>query len=218
VRIRQYRIGFCDVANPTNERALVASLIPPSSVCSHKVPTISFHGVPITTYRQENTFDWAYCVWLAVANSFAMDFIVRKKVSLTMSYTIMDSLPFPRLRLEDARVAKLMPLVLRLLCTGPEMADYWNAMASVVGFAPVPADSTPPGYVDPEERLDSLAQIEAIVAKQIFNLSSDEVDWILETFPIVKERDIARYGDYRTKILVLEHYDSISTTLASSDG
>ena len=32
--------------------------------------------------------------WLAVANSFVMDFIVRKKVSLTMTYTIMDSLPF----------------------------------------------------------------------------------------------------------------------------
>ena len=74
-----------------------------------------------------------------------MDFIVRKKVSLTMSYTIMDSLPFPRLRLEDARVAKLMPLALRLLCTGPEMAGYWNAMASTFGVAPVPVNSRTAG-------------------------------------------------------------------------
>ena len=53
--------------------------------------------------------------------------------------------------------------------------------------------------------------------RRFSTFTSDEVDWILETFPIVKERDIARYGDYRTKLLVLEHYDSISTTPGSSN-
>ena len=119
------------MVSPSNERALVASLIPPSSICADKVPTITFHRHPIKFYSPEPELDWAYCLWLAVANSFAMDFIVRKKVSLKMSYTVMDSLPFPRLQPGDARVAKLMPIVLRLECTGPEMADYWNAMASI---------------------------------------------------------------------------------------
>jgi len=30
-------------------------------------------------------------LWIAVANSFAVDFLARKKVSLTMSYTVVDS-------------------------------------------------------------------------------------------------------------------------------
>jgi hypothetical protein len=139
-----------------------------------------------------------------------MDYIVRKKVSLTMSYTIMDSLPFPRLLREDARVAKLMPITLRLICTGPEMTNYWNAMASIAGLPRVPDNTTPPGFTDLEERLDARAQLEAIVAREVFGLSRDEVDFILDTFPIVKESDVARYGDYRTKLLVLEYYDAMT--------
>jgi hypothetical protein len=137
-----------------------------------------------------------------------MDYIVRKKVSLTMSYTVMDSLPFPRLNREDSRVARLLSIALRLICTGPEMAGYWNAMATMAGVTRVPDNSTPPGFVDPEDRLDARAKIDAIVAREIFGLSRDEVDYILETFPIVKEADIARYGDFRTKLLILEHYDA----------
>ena len=41
-RIQRYRIGFCDVASPTNERTLVAALIPPGAICGHKVPTIRY--------------------------------------------------------------------------------------------------------------------------------------------------------------------------------
>lgn len=48
----------------------------------------------------------------------------------------------------------------------------------------------------------------------MFGLSRDEVDSILETFPIVKEADINHYGDFRTKILILEHYDSSHTVKA----
>ena len=36
------------------------------------------------------------------------------------------------------------------------------------------------------------------------------MDYILETFPIVKEADITKYGDYRTKILILEDDDALA--------
>ncbi len=101
-RVKRFRIGFCDVASPTNERSLIASLIPPDSICGHKTPTITF----------EPGCEWYYLVWLAVANSMTMDFIARKKVSLTMSYTLLDSLPFPRLKASDPVVERIAPLVL----------------------------------------------------------------------------------------------------------
>ena len=41
-RWREYRIGFCDVASPTNQRVLVAALIPARTICGHKVPTVQF--------------------------------------------------------------------------------------------------------------------------------------------------------------------------------
>lgn len=93
-RIGKYRIGFCDVASPTNERTLVAALLPPGVICGDKVPTITF---------ENDAPGWQLAFWIAVANSYAMDFIARKKVSLKMSYTVVDSLPFPRLQSDDQR-------------------------------------------------------------------------------------------------------------------
>jgi len=36
------------------------------------------------------------------------------------------------------------------------------------------------------------------------------LDYILETFPIVKRKDKKRYGEYRMKRLVLEAFDRLS--------
>jgi hypothetical protein len=47
----------------------------------------------------------------------------------------------------------------------------------------------------------------------IYGISKDDVDYILETFPIVKRKDEAAYGEYRTKRLILEKYDELGRTL-----
>jgi hypothetical protein len=37
----------------------------------------------------------------------------------------------------------------------------------------------------------------------------------METFPIVKRKDEAAYGEYRTKRLILESYDAMAEAIAS---
>ena len=144
-----------------------------------------------------------------------MDFIARKKVSLKMSYTLMDSLPFPRLSIDDPRVTALAPRVLQLTCTGPEMIPFWNAMAAHGWVETVSDSAPPPGIADPEHRLQLIAEIEAIVARDIFSLTADEIDYVLETFPIVKRRDVRKYGDYRTKLLILDAYSQLDASSVS---
>ncbi len=83
-RCDHYRIGFGDVANPRNERSFTAALIPPNAICGHKVPTIRFG----------DDDDWAFLPWLAVANSFAMDWLTRSRLSspsLTFTRTVWPS-------------------------------------------------------------------------------------------------------------------------------
>ncbi len=207
-RVASYRIGFCDVASPTNERSFAAALIPPATICGHKVPTITY----------EPRFDWAYGFTLAVANSFTLDFIVRKKVSLSMTYTILDSLPVPRLPRESAVVSELMPLVLRLTCTGPEMLAYWNKMSEYGWVAPVAGEEALPGLVDEEERLRAIAEVEAIVAHDLYELTRQEVSCVMDTFPIVEKRDVQKYGSYRTKELILAAYDLRSSSAGKPPG
>jgi hypothetical protein len=198
-RLGRYRAGFCDVTSPTNERTLVAAMIPPDCACGHKVPTIGFAAKD----------EWAYLVWLAVANSFVMDFLVRKKVALSMAYTVLDSLPFPRLPPNDSVARALVPLVLRLTCCGPEMAAFWNARAAEGWCEPVAAGGSRPGAEDPDERFRLRAQIDAIVAREVYALTADELACILDTFPIVRRKDEERYGEYRTKRVILEYYAAV---------
>ena len=43
----------------------------------------------------------------------------------------------------------------------------------------------------------------------------DDVDYIMDTFPIVRRKDEAAHGEYRTKRLILERYDALSEATAS---
>jgi len=41
------------------------------------------------------------------------------------------------------------------------------------------------------------------------------VDYIMETFPVVKRKDEQHYGTYRTKELILEVYDAMADAIRS---
>ncbi len=47
------------------------------------------------------------------------------------------------------------------------------------------------------------------VSIHLYGLTREELDYIMETFPIVRRNDEERYGEYRTKRLVLEAYEAL---------
>jgi len=198
-RCDHYRIGFGDVANPRNERSFVAALIPPNAVCGHKVPTIRFGDGE----------EWAYLPWLAVANSFSMDWLTRSRLSSpTLSFTVMDNLPFPRYPEEHPLVTRLAPLVLRLTCTGSEMTAFWNSMSAKGWCQAVPEGTVPDeALVDPKSRAEARAEVDAVVAKHVFELTRNELSYVLDQFPVLERRDRKSFGTYATKDRILDWYD-----------
>ncbi|BBX24037.1 hypothetical protein MTER_34480 [Mycolicibacter terrae] len=44
----------------------------------------------------------------------------------------------------------------------------------------------------------------------LYGIDRGDADYIMETFPIVKRKDIAEHGEYRTKKLILEVYDAMA--------
>jgi hypothetical protein len=202
-RCERYRLAFGDVANPRNERSFTAALVPPRVICGHTVPTIVFDAEHV----------WGYLPWLAVANSFVMDAFTRKKLSSPhLTFSLMDSLPFPRPKLDEPWVQQVAPVVLRLVCTAPEMTAYWNAMAQH-GLCPfVPAEAVPPDALLDEASLElARAELDAIVAHDVYGLTRTELSDVLETFPVVKKRDHKAHGEYRTKRLILEAFDRLNS-------
>jgi len=85
------RAGFCDITGHANERTILASVIPARAVCGNKVPTCEFTGPDAG----------APMVWTAVANSFVVDWIARRRVSTTLNFFHLEELPFPRISSES---------------------------------------------------------------------------------------------------------------------
>ena len=44
----------------------------------------------------------------------------------------------------------------------------------------------------------------------LYGLNRDDTAHILDTFPIVRRKDIDKHGTYRTKDIILEIYDALS--------
>lgn len=193
-RVGTWRLGFCDVASPGNERSLVAALVPPGCVCGDKVPTL--------VLRDDADRDDlpAMLAWLALANSFTIDFLVRQRIGLKISYAVLDGLPFPRLAADDPTLHRLAALALRLTCTSPCTLPLWDTIAAR-GLVPARTDDRP-GLHDPELRLAALAAIEAIVA-HLYGLTPADLAHILDAFPVLRRRDERAHGEYRTKRRVL---------------
>lgn len=205
-RMYRYRIGFGDVASPTNQRSLIAALIPDHLVSGHSVPTIEFrHGTAADLM-----------LWLGVANSFAMDFLVRPKVSLHMSYTIMDSLPFPRDFKKTPSAVEIARRVCSLCAVGPEMKAF-RAQAVKAGILAAP-DSV---VEAPAHRAVAAAEIDVLVARDVFGLTKQEMLYILdpdnilgpdcgvETFKALRNAELREFREFRTQRLIEEAWDRI---------
>ncbi|MFU8886068.1 MAG: Eco57I restriction-modification methylase domain-containing protein [Cyanobacteriota bacterium] len=204
-RIAQYRIGFCDVTSPTNQRSLVATIIPAGFICGDKVPTI----------KLGESFGSASLLWLAIANSLSMDFIVRKKVSLKMSYTVLDTLPLPARKPESEPERLITWLAASLALVGPEMDE------AASNYAEEDPSWSQERHEDPQIRHQKRAEIEAIYAGEILKLTRSEMEFILdpasasndfdgyENFGALKRAEIRQFGEYRTQRLVLEAWDRL---------
>jgi len=67
----------------------------------------------------------------------------------------------------------------------------------------------PPFVWDEDRRFDLRCDLDALFG-HLYNLTHDEFDYILETFPIVRRNDESQYGEYRTKRVILEKFDAMA--------
>jgi hypothetical protein len=51
----------------------------------------------------------------------------------------------------------------------------------------------------------------------LYGIERDDVAYILDTFPIVRRKDIAQYGEYRTQRVILEIYDELARAIETRE-
>lgn len=117
----------------------------------------------------------------AALTSYAFDFATRQKMGGTnANFFLVEQLPVP----PPEALVDLPPWV----------ADHVDRLNSQ--------------RLDPGTNAQLRAELDALMFHP-YGITRDDVDYILETFPIVKRKDIAAHGEYRTKRLILEAYDQL---------
>lgn len=114
----------------------------------------------------------------------SISLIARLTVELT--YTAWDLKPFAEDILKEI---------------GPEKWNEWFPENPLVDGIPQPFKW------DEERRLQLRCELDAVYA-HLYGISKDDLDYILGTFPIVKRKDEAKYGVYRTRDLIMEYYEN----------
>lgn len=145
------RSGFCDVTGHANERTVLASVIPGEAVCGNKVPVCDF---------SLDSADLPY-LWVSIANSFVIDWIVRRRVSTTLNFFHWEEVPFPRVGVEST-VGKRLVEASRTLMDAKGMG--WRL--------PLGARATVRAEIDVEVAL-------------LFDLDCSDVLLILNDFPLL---------------------------------
>lgn len=115
-RVNTLRAGFCDITGQTNERTVLAALIPAGVVCGNKVPTIDF-GSHVRTLS-----------WVGIANSFIFDWLVRRSITTTLNFFMLRNLPVPSwvpASTDFLAIGKRTELLAKLECEGGE-EDLWK--------------------------------------------------------------------------------------------
>lgn len=188
-RNRGWYLGFKEITAPTNERTMIASIIPAVGA-GNKFPLLLAEPMEGGHHHP---------LLLACMGSFALDFVLRQKLAgQTINLFILEQLPFPTPDVFDNAAGgrtlgeQVLDRVLRLTYTAHDLKPF----AREFGY------NGPPFAWDEEERRHLLAQLDAI-AFRLYGLDEEDAGYVLATFPIVEREDRLHFGRFRTRELIL---------------
>ncbi len=186
-------LGWRRNARNNDERTMISTLLPATGVGDSL-----FLMLPDPNHAPATVA----CL-LANLDSFALDYIVRQKVGgVNMSFYFIEQFPILSPRAYDQQAENtgldllrdwIAPRVLELVYTAYDMAPF----ARDLGYA------GPPFGWDTERRFQLRCELDALFFR-LYGIGRDDAAYIMDTFHIVARKDIDRYGEYRTKRVILE--------------
>ncbi len=143
---------------------------------------------------------------LANLNAFALDYVARQKVQgQHLNFYIVEQLPFIPMpwfgrRLGTKTAEQIVREdVLALSYTAHDMEPFARDMGH----------AGPPFPWNPEDRMRRRARLDALFF-HLYGLDSDAAGYVMDTFPIVRDQEVAAYGRYRTRELVLNYMAALA--------
>jgi len=194
----RWLMGFRDITNATNERTVIASVLPLVAV-----------GHTVSLFFTNESARLA-TVFMANLNSISTDYVARQKVGGThLTFGYVKQLPIlPLNRYSETDLSFIVPRALELIYTSHSMAAFARDLEYI--GEPFPWDE--------ERRALLRAELDVWYARA-YGLSRDDLRYILdpkavlgedypsETFRVLKNNEVKNFGEYRTERLVLAAWD-----------
>jgi hypothetical protein len=196
---RGWLMGWRDIALASVERTAICSVFPTAGV-NHKLPIAMIPNADAETHA----------AMLATWSSLVFDYVARQKISGTsLTYFYLKQLAHPApAAFAASDKAFINHRVLELCYTSHSMRPF----AEDLGYSGSP-------FAWNEDRRALLrAELDARVAR-LYGLTREQLRYILdpedvmgksyptETFRVLKNNDIKKYGEFRTSRLVLDAWD-----------
>lgn len=180
----EYRLVYRKITNATNERTMIAAVIPKGIVCVDSVQTISPYEInptreDLSEFPLHTMYDRAYSdqelfVIAGVLNSIPFDYLMRLKIETDLlSYRFLES-QVPRLTSGDNWFDYISTRAARLNCYGEEFAEMRERLG---GIKPV---------TDIKQRRRVQSELDAAVM-HAYSLNKSEVEFILDDFHYVRD-------------------------------
>jgi hypothetical protein len=187
---QRWQLSYRRFGPSTNERSIIAKFS----------PVLGFGDSEFITHPAGIVTEQA-CTLLQNFNAYAFDYVARAKIGGTnINFFILRQLPIlPPTTYTPSDLAFITPRVLELTYTAWDLEPF----ARDLGYG------GPPFIWYEERRFWLRAELDALYF-HLYGIERGDVDYIMETFPIVKRKDEARYGCYRTKEAILEIYDEMA--------
>ncbi len=194
-------LSWREITNATNERTVITAILPWAAV-GHTAHLIMPQDDPARSAA----------LLSANLNSTAVDYAARQKLGGThLTHTALRQLPVlsPSTFTGNGFLGKtgsfIASCVLELTYTAHDVAPF----AAALGF------NGGPFRWDEERRFLLRCELDATFF-HLYGIERDDVAYILETFPIVKRKDVKEHGEYRTKRVILEMYDAMEHAASTS--
>lgn len=198
----EYRIVIRQVTNKTNERTLVASVIPKGIMCVHSLLTIRPYGIDLTErdlseYPLHGAWERVFSdkelfVALGLLNSIPFDFLIRTKVESNMVMYKLRESQMPRLTHGDDWFDYIWQRAARLNCYGEGFVEMRERL-----------DIEPAS--DETKRQQLQAEIDA-AAFHAYGLNREQTKFVLDDFYQVNDPRMMTDNYFET---VLEKYDEL---------
>ena len=202
----QWLMGFKDVTSATNTRTMIACVLPKTAVlCSIRVVFLEDYqdatpGTLVSLLANWNSFCFDFFCRQSTPGNHLSDYIIRQLPTLPPS-TYQQPCPWDAtLTVEDW----ILPRVLELTYTAWDLQGF----AKDCGYEAAPF----PWNLDRRSWLQ--AELDAAFF-HLYNIQREDVDFMLESFPIVKRKDRQKFGSFQSKARILRIYDQLTAAMQS---